>query len=212
MSTFFPVPQTIKPRPDLELTLFRCQEIVIQLANISPGAIFEPHQHPESQMGMLFSGSVEINVDEKKAILEPFQQVYIAGSNVPHGSTILSQETVLGVEIKYLIGSSQVDKNIDEPILDLQSTIDQTTGFPCKFGACSWFQIAVLEIPAHEKLPTYISTKDEIGIIINEQIMMKVGEEEKLLEYGRIYHAPPGVSHSGYNTSDQTISLVKVSL
>lgn len=43
MSTFFPVPQTIKPRPDLELTLFRCQEIVIQLANISPGAIFEPH-------------------------------------------------------------------------------------------------------------------------------------------------------------------------
>ncbi|MFN5895358.1 MAG: cupin domain-containing protein, partial [Dolichospermum sp.] len=103
MSTFFPVPQTIKPRPDLELTLFRCQEIVIQLANILPGAIFEPHQHPESQMGMLFSGSVEINVDEKKAILDPFQQVYIAGSNVPHGSTILSQETVLGVEIKYLI-------------------------------------------------------------------------------------------------------------
>lgn len=42
--------------------------------------------------------------------------------------------------------------------------------------------------------------------------MMKVGEEEKLLEYGSIYHAPPGISHSGYNTSEQTISLVKVSL
>jgi len=212
MSTFFPVPQTIKPRPDLELTLFRCQEIVIQLANILPGAIFEPHQHPESQMGMLFSGSVEINVDEKKAILDPFQQVYIAGSNVPHGSTILSQETVLGVEIKYLIGSSQIDKNIDEPILKLRSTIDKATGFPCNFGICSWFQIAVLEIPAHEKLPIYASTKNELGIIINEQIMMKVGEEEKLLEYGSIYHAPPGISYSGYNTSDQTISLVKVSL
>ena len=212
MSTFFPVPEIIKPRPDLELTLFRCQEIVIQLANISPGAIFEPHQHPESQMGMLFVGSVEINVDEKKAILNPFQQVYIAGSNVPHGSTILSQETVLGVEIKYAIGASQVDKNIDEPILHLQSTIDKTTGFPCKFGTCSWFEIAVLEIPAHEKLPTYTSTKNEIGIIINDQIMMKVGEEEKLMEYGSIYHAPAGISYSGYNTSDQTISLVKVSI
>jgi bacilysin biosynthesis protein BacB len=43
-------------------------------------------------------------------------------------------------------------------------------------------------------------------------MMMKVGEEEKLLGYGSIYYAPPGVSHSGYNTSDRTISLVKVSL
>jgi bacilysin biosynthesis protein BacB len=69
-----------------------------------------------------------------------------------------------------------------------------------------------LEIPAHAKLPIYTSTKEEIGIIVNEQMMMKVGEEEKLLGYGSIYYAPPGVSHSGYNTSDQTISLVKVSL
>jgi bacilysin biosynthesis protein BacB len=214
MSTFFPVPQTIKPRPDLELTLFRCQEIVIQLANILPGAIFEPHQHPESQMGMLFSGSVEINVNDQKAILEPFQQAYIAGSNIPHGSTILSQENVLGFEMKYLIGSQsdKSDQVIDEPILTFQPTIDKTTGFPCKFGACSWFQIAVLEIPAHAKLPIYTSTKEEIGIIVNEQMMMKVGEEEKLLGYGSIYYAPPGVSHSGYNTSDQTFSLVKVSL
>lgn len=211
MSIFFPVPQTIKPRSDLELTLFDCQEIVIQLANISPGAIFEPHQHPESQMGMIFSGSVEINVDGQKAILEPFQQVYVAGTNIPHGSVILSEETVLGVEMKYLI-KSQSDEHIDEPILSLQPTIDKTTGFPCKFGACSWFQIAILEIPANEKLPRSTSTKEEIGIILNEQIMMKVGEEEKLLEYGSIYYAPPGVSHSGYSTSDKAISLIKVSL
>ena len=214
MSTFFPVSQTIKPRSDLELTLFHCQEIVIQLTNILPGAIFEPHQHPESQMGMLFSGSVEINVNDQKAILEPFQQAYIAGSNIPDGSRILSQENVLGFEMKYLIGSQsdKSDQVIDEPILTFQPTIDKTTGFSCKFGACSWFQIAVLEIPAHAKLPIYTSTKEEIGIIVNEQMMMKVGEEEKLLGYGSIYYAPPGVSHSGYNTSDQTISLVKVSL
>lgn len=211
MSIFFPDPQTIKPRSDLELTLFPCQEIVIQLANISPGAIFEPHQHPESQMGMLFSGSVEIDVDGKKAILEPFQQVYVAGTNVPHGSVILSQETVLGFEMKYLI-ESQLDKHIDEPIISLQPTIDKTTGFPCKFGACSWFQIAILEIPANEKLPICTTNTEEIGIILNEQIIIKVGEEEKLLEYGSIYYAPPGVSHSGYSTSDKAISLIKVSL
>ncbi|MHC5676249.1 cupin domain-containing protein [Nostoc sp.] len=211
MSVFFPEPQTIKIRPDLELTLFQCQEIVIQLANISPGAIFEPHQHPESQMGMIFNGCVEINVDGKKAILEPFQQVYVAAANIPHGSVILSQETILGVEIKYLI-KSQLNEHIDEPILNLEPTIDKTTGFPCKFGACSWFQIVILEIPPNEKLPRCTSSTEEIGIILNEQIMMKVGEEEKLLEYGTIYHAPAGVSHSGYNTSDQSISLIKVSL
>lgn len=211
MSIFFPEPQTIKIHSDLELTVFQCQEIVIQLASISPGAIFEPHQHPESQMGMIFTGCVEINVDGKKAILEPFQQAYVAATNIPHGSIILSQETVLGIEMKYLI-RSQLDEHIDEPILSLQPTIDKTTGFACKFGACSWFQIAILEIPANEKLPRFTSTKEEIGIILNEQIMMKVGEEEKLLEYGSIYYAPPGVSHSGYSTSDQTVSLIKVSL
>jgi quercetin dioxygenase-like cupin family protein len=211
MSTFFPEPQTIRIRPDLELTLFQCQEIVIQLANISPGAIFEPHQHPESQMGMIFNGSVEINVDGKKSILEPFQQVYVAAANIPHGSVILSEEPILGVEIKYLI-KSQLNEHIDEPILNLEPTIDKTTGFPCKFGACSWFQIAILEIPPNEKLPRCTSSKEEIGIILNEQIMMKVGEEEKLLEYGTIYHAPPGVHHTGYNTSNQSISLIKVSL
>ncbi len=211
MSIFFPVPRTIKTRSDLELTVFQCQEIVIQLAEIMPGAIFEPHQHPESQMGMLFSGCVEINVNGKKAILEPFQQVYVAGTNIPHGSVILSEETVLGFEMKYLIGS-QLDDHIDEPILSLQPTIDKTTGFPCKFGACSWFQIAILEIPANEQLPKCTTTTEEIGIILNEQIMMKVGESEKLLEYGSIYYAPAGVSHSGYSTSDKTISLIRVSL
>jgi quercetin dioxygenase-like cupin family protein len=211
MSTFFPVPQTIKPRPDLELTVFQCQEILIQLADISPGAIFEPHQHPESQMGMIFSGCVEINVDGKKAILEPFQQAYVAGTNIPHGSVILSQETVLGVEMKYLI-KSQLNEHIDEAILNLQPATDKTTGFPCKFGACSWFQIAILEIPAFGKLPRCTTTTEEIGIILNEQIMMKIGSEEKLLKYGSIYYAPAGVSHSGYSTSDKTISLIKVSL
>lgn len=208
---FFPEPQTIKIRSDLELTVFQCQEILIQLASILPGAIFEPHQHPESQMGMIFTGCVEINVDGKKAILEPFQQAYVAATNIHHGSIILSQEIVLGIEMKYLI-PSQLDKHIDEPILSLQPTIDKTTGFPCKFGACSWFQIAILEIPANEKLPRFTSTKEEIGIILNEQIMMKVGEEEKLLEYGSIYYAPPGVSHSGYSTSDKAISLIRISL
>lgn len=212
MSIFFPEPQLLKFRPDLELTLFQCHEIVIQLAEISPGAIFEPHQHPESQMGMIFSGCVEINVNGAKSILEPLKQVYVAPTNIPHGSVILSQETVLGVEMKYLIKSQLNEHHIDEPILNLESSIDKTTGFPCKFGACSWFKIAILEIPANEKLPRCTTNTEEIGIILNEKIMMKVGEEEKLLEYGRIYYAPAGVDHSGYNTSDQTISLIKVSL
>lgn len=63
MSIFFPVPQILKPRPDLELTVFQCQEILVQLANILLGAVFQPHQHPESQMGMIFTDYVEISVD-----------------------------------------------------------------------------------------------------------------------------------------------------
>ncbi|WP_414516571.1 cupin domain-containing protein [Nostoc sp. PCC 9305] len=211
MSIFFPVPQIIKPRPDLELTIFQCQEILVQLANILPGAVFQPHQHPESQMGMIFNGCVEISVDGKKEILEPFEKVYVSGSNIPHGSVILSQEPILGVEMKYLI-KSQLDEHIDDPILKLEPSIDKTTGFPCKFGACSWFEIAILEIPPHEKLPTCITSTEEIGIILNDQLRMKIGEEERLLEYGIVYYAPAGVSHGGYSISDRAVSLIKISL
>jgi bacilysin biosynthesis protein BacB len=130
--------------------------------------------------------------------------VYVAGTNIPHGSVIFSQETVFGFEMKYLIGS-QLDKHIDEPIISLQPTIDKTTGFPCKFGACSWFHIAILEIPANDKLPKCTTNTEEIGIIFNDQILRKVGEEEKLLEYGSVYYAPAGVSPSGYSTSDKAI-------
>jgi bacilysin biosynthesis protein BacB len=61
-------------------------------------------------------------------------------------------------------------------------------------------------------LPKCKTNTEEIGIILNEQITIKVGEEEKLLENGSLYYAPPGVSHSGYNTSDKAISLIKLSL
>jgi hypothetical protein len=59
------------------------------------------------------------------------------------------------------------NEQVDEPILNLQPTIDQTIGFPCKFGASSWFKIAILEVPPHEKLPTSITNTEEIGIILN---------------------------------------------
>ena len=60
-------------------------------------------------------------------------------------------------------------------------------------------------------MPKCKTNTEEIGIILNEQIMIKVGDEEKLLEYGSLYYAPAGVSQSGYNTSDKAIYLIKLS-
>ena len=66
MSKFFPQHQTIKINSDVELLAFQCQNTVVQLSKMAPGANLDLHQHPESQIGMVITGRFEININGTK--------------------------------------------------------------------------------------------------------------------------------------------------
>jgi bacilysin biosynthesis protein BacB len=207
MSKFFPSHQNIKVS-NIDIVAFQCQDIVFQFAYIAPGACFPLHQHPESQMGMVISGNLEMNVNGKKEILKPLQQVYSAGSEVPHGSVNYSDESIFCFDVKGLTNLST-----DEAVfIDLKPTSDQITNFPSHIAVGSWFTTIITQIPPGEKTSNQQSDSEEIGVIIDGKMMVNIGGEQQEIKRGEIYYAPANVIHSGYNSASETVTLIKIVL
>lgn len=209
MSEFFPTYKSIKVNKNVELLAFTCQDTVFQLAYIAPGASFPLHQHPESQMGMMISGDLEMNVNGKKEFLKPFQQVYSAGTNVPHGSENYSNQTVFCFDVKRLVNSPN---NNEELILDLLPTIEQNTNLPCQKAISSWFEIIVTKIPGGSTIPSHKSNHHEIGVILNGQMMMNIADENKHLQKEQVYFVPSNTIQKGYNPVTEEVTLIKIKL
>jgi quercetin dioxygenase-like cupin family protein len=206
MSKYFPQPKTIKINSDVELIAFQCQDTVVQLASIPPGATFELHRHPESQIGMQIAGRLEMNINGTKEILEPLEQVYVAGFNVLHGSINPFSETALAFDVKRITNSEEAE----EAILKVSPTQDKITGFECQSVVGSWFEIVITKIPPKGIIPIRQSANETMGIILNDRLTIAVEEQQQQLEYGSVYYAPANVLYGGYNSSDKTVSLIEI--
>ncbi|MBN3895416.1 MAG: cupin domain-containing protein [Nostoc sp. NOS(2021)] len=206
MSKFFPQPKTININSNVELIAFQCQDTVVQLVSIPPGATFELHRHPESQIGMQISGRLEININGTKEVLEPLQQVYVAGYNVLHGSINPFSETALAFDVKRITNSEEGE----EAILKLSPTQDEVTGFDCQSVVGSWFEIIITQIPPKGIIPIRQSASETMGLILNGKLTIAVEEEQQQLEYGSVYYAPADALYGGYNYSEEAVSLIEI--
>jgi bacilysin biosynthesis protein BacB len=206
MSKFFPLPKSIKLNKDVELEVFECQNTTFQLVSVAPNAVLDLHNHLESQMGMIFNGNLEMNFNGNKTILQPLNHVYIADCNVPHGSINLLNETVRCFDVKRLTDCLPAENCI----LNISPDEDKITKLPCQSVISNWFEIYMTKIPSGYTIPVHQCDKEEIGFILNGKLNMAVGEEEKILEYGKIYYAPSKVLHKGSNSSDEEVLLIKI--
>lgn len=207
MSKFFPNPKATQLNSNVELIAFDCQDTLVQLVYLAPGAIFALHQHLESQMGMIISGRLEMNVNGIKEIIEPLQQAYIANAYVPHGSVNIFPEPALVFDVKRIINSSE---KTEEAFLNVSPKKDEITGLSCQSVVASWFEIVIIKIPTGGNIPRHQFTSEQMGIILSGQLMMTVGEEQQQLEYGSIYYAPANVFCGGYNSSDEEVTLIEI--
>ena len=184
MSKFFPSHQNIKVS-NIDIVAFQCQDIVFQFACIAPGAYLPVHQHPESQMGMVISGNLEMNVSGKKEFLNPLQQVYSAGSEVPHGFDTVnySDESIFSFDLKRV---THLSTN-EAVFIDLKPTSDQITNFPSHIAVGSWFTTIITQIPPGEKTSNQQSDSEEIGVIIDGKMMINIGGEQQEIKRGEIY-------------------------
>ena len=202
MSKFFPSHQNIKVS-NIDIVAFQCQDIVFQFACIAPGAYLPVHQHPESQMGMVISGNLEMNVSGKKEFLNPLQQVYSAGSEVPHGFDTVnySDESIFSFDLKRV---THLSTN-EAVFIDLKPTSDQITNFPSHIAVGSWFTTIITQSPPGEKTSNQQSDSEEIGVIIDGKMMINIGGEQQEIKRGQIYYAPADVIHSIYCMSSHAM-------
>jgi quercetin dioxygenase-like cupin family protein len=209
MSKFFPTPTNIKMNADVELIVFQCESTIVQLVYVAAGATFALHQHLESQMGMIISGGLKMNVNGIEEVLEPLEKAYIANADVPHGSVNIFAETALVFDVKRTIPGVKSAAN-NQVFLKAVPKIDEVTGFPCQSVVADWFEIAIVKIPPDGIIPLHQSAREQMGIILNGELQMMVGAEEEKLKYGRIYYAPGDVLYGGNNCSDEVVTLVEI--
>jgi bacilysin biosynthesis protein BacB len=208
MSQFFPIPQIKKLNQDVELTVFECQDTIFQLASIAPNAILEQHRHPESQIGMIFSGQLEMYIDNVIKPLKPLKDVYVTDANIFHGCVNPLSETATGFDLK------RISPALHYPdfVLTMTSNQDPITNLPCQAVKGNWFEVFLLKIPSGYTIPQHHLEQETIGFILNSELQVTIENESKLLQPGQIYYAPSKVNQKCYNSSEQEISFLKILL
>ena len=206
MSEFFPIPKTIKLNPHVELEVFQCQNTIFQLSAVAPNAKLESHQHPESQIGMVLSGELELYIKDVIKPLRALQDIHVADANVSHGFVNPLSEAMIGFDLKRITSSLPSE----DVVLTLSNNQDKITHLPCQSVKGSWFEIVMMKIPSSYSIPPHQGQQEEIGFILNGQLEIFIENEEQCLEYGQIYYTPSRVLKKGYNSSNQDINLIKI--
>ncbi len=186
---FFPEPQIINVNDQVQLLAFQCDDSVIQLAEIAPQASFPLHQHQESQIGMVFNDYLQMNIDGKKTIIKPLEQVYITGANIPHGSNNLLEKTILGFDVKRVVPDTLLVEN-ESSILKMIPNSEHKFGLISRSVKGSWFDVNITQIPPYQDIPKYEAELRTMGIVINGNLHIQIGEEKQTLTYGKIYYVP----------------------
>jgi len=211
MSQFFPEPKIINVNDQVELLAFQCKDTVVQLASIAPGANFPLHQHPESQIGMIFNGNLEMNINGNKTVIQPLDHVYIAGANIPHGSKNLRSQTILGFDIKRIIPTSLSAEN-ESQILRVLPNKTKNIGLSCQSVKGAWFEIIITEIPPKKNIPKKQSYWPIMGITLNSKLEVQIETEKQQVAYGNIYYTPAKTAYNLSNLTDDTVVLLEIVL
>ena len=206
MSEFFPIPKPIKLNPHVELEVFQCQDTIFQLSVVAANAKLESHQHPESQIGMVLSGELELYIKDVIKPLRALQDIHVADANVSHGFVNPLSEPMIGFDLKRITSALPSE----DVVLTLSNNQDKITHLPCQSVKGSWFEIVMMIIPSGYSIPPHQGEQEEIGFILNGKLEISIENEEHCLEYGQIYYAPSKVLKKGYNSSNQDINLIKI--
>lgn len=210
MSTYFPVPKKLIISPKIHALSFNIGDVngtTINLTTLEPGAFLEPHQHPESQIGLALLGCFKMHVSNMGKILEPLQTAYVAEPHMMHFAQNDGKEPALGLDIKRLnIVKTLKDKN--DTFLYLVKDMTLKTGIKMRFFVTSWCEIMLSEIPPGAVMPIHKHKNEQLGIAVKGKYIMTVQDENEIFEYGKVYYAPPGTRHGAYNPfPEKAISL-----
>ena len=68
-------------------------------------------------------------------------------------------------------------------------------------------QMVLFEIDPHTEIPQHSHPHEQMGTVLEGSILLKVGNEERLLKKGDAYIAPPDVPHSARTLDERAVVL-----
>lgn len=210
MSHFFPVPQRIRSDEGINSYLFELHDpsqTTILISTIEPEAELKIHSHAERQMGMALKGSFSMQIDGKEECLEALNNAYVIPPNVEHSAINRSGKVAIGLDIKRKLCEEIFPEKQDYFIYP-ENERTLSTGITMRFFLSSWCEVMLSTIPQHASMPRHQHPGEQIGIAVQGNYLMQVGDEEQSFHFGKIYYAPDEVAHGAYNPFAETaISL-----
>lgn len=210
MSHFFPIPQHISSDEGINSYLFELNDpsqTKILISTIAPGAELKIHAHPERQIGMALKGSFSIQIDGKEECLEELSNAYAIPPNVAHSAINHSGKVAIGLDIKRT-HCEEIFPEKQGYFIYPENERTLSTGINMRFFLSSWCEVMLSTIPQHASMPTHQHRGEQIGIAVQGNYLMQVGDEEEQFHFGKIYYAPDEVIHGAYNPFAETaISL-----
>ena len=68
-------------------------------------------------------------------------------------------------------------------------------------------QMVLFEIEPNSNIPEHAHPHEQMGTVLEGKILLKIGEEEKLIQKGDVYIAPSNVPHSARTLDEKAVVL-----
>lgn len=210
MSQFFPVPQLIRSNEGITSHLFDLNDsnqTKILISTIEPDAEMKIHSHSDRQMGMALKGSFTMQIDGKEECLSELSNAYSIPPNVSHSAINRSGKIAIGLDIKRQVCEETFPEKQSYFIYP-ENERTLKTGIAMRFFLSSWCEVMLSTIPQQASMPMHRHSGEQIGIAVQGNYLMNVGEEREQFHFGKIYYAPGGITHGAFNPFAETaISL-----
>ena len=80
-------------RPGIFLQRVDSERMTVIRYTYSPGSVFPAHSHPEEQVTMVLSGTIEFEVGDRRVLAEP-GSVLVIPPGVVHGARVVGETVV----------------------------------------------------------------------------------------------------------------------
>ena len=81
-------PEKIAPRllaPGVTAKITSGEKMMLSLVTLAPGAVVPTHSHPQEQMGMMVSGTMEFTIEGETRVLSGNEMYFVPGG-APHAA------------------------------------------------------------------------------------------------------------------------------
>ncbi|WP_372426698.1 cupin domain-containing protein [Salinarimonas chemoclinalis] len=217
MSAYFPEPTRTRLFGEIEADVFRlgdAADTVVMITTMPPGAAAPPHEHAEHQIGMCLSGSYRMRVGDEERRLDALRGAYWARGGEIHGAVNESDVPAVTLDIKRRPQPALEGRATPCPaearFLDLSAPRTVKGGLELRFFVGPWFEIMLSVLEPGALMPRHAHRGAQIGIGLDGDYAMEVGEETRRFTRHRVYFAPDHVPHMGLNDTDAPATSLNV--